>query len=419
MAALPEPALPLVPPALPLAGITVLDLTRALAGPYATALLSDLGATVTKVESIKGGDSTRGWPPFEGDHSLYYDSTNRGKSSIALDFYSEEGKALLRRLAIASDVVIENFRPGVLAEMGLDPEELRAEKPGLVVASVSGFGATGPLSQTAGLDQVAQGMSGLMSVTGADASTVYRVGVPVIDIISGIFTVVGILASLVDRERTGTGHTVSTSLLEAALAISVFQGQRYLSTGVVPEPQGNDHPVLAPYGVFATADIPVIIAVGNEKQWRDLCELVGDAALADHPDLVTGKLRTAHRAELRQRLEALLAARPGTEWVEAFRAARIPTGPIYTYAQVFEDAQVQHLDMVQHVTRADGSDLPLLRGPVSIDGVAPSIRKAPPALGEDTREVLATLGLSEDQVQGLLDAGIVSAGAESARPPEG
>jgi crotonobetainyl-CoA:carnitine CoA-transferase CaiB-like acyl-CoA transferase len=419
MAALPEPALPLVPPALPLAGITVLDLTRALAGPYATALLSDLGATVTKVESIKGGDSTRGWPPFEGDHSLYYDSTNRGKSSIALDFYSEEGKALLRRLALASDVVIENFRPGVLAEMGLDPEELRAEKPGLVVASVSGFGATGPLSQTAGLDQVAQGMSGLMSVTGADASTVYRVGVPVIDIISGIFTVVGILASLVDRERTGTGHTVSTSLLEAALAISVFQGQRYLSTGVVPEPQGNDHPVLAPYGVFATADIPVIIAVGNEKQWRDLCELVGDAALADHPDLATGKLRTAHRAELKQRLEALLAARPGTEWVEAFRAARIPTGPIYTYAQVFEDAQVQHLDMVQHVTRADGSDLPLLRGPVSIDGVAPSIRKAPPALGEDTREVLAALGLSEDQVQGLLDAGIVSAGAESARPLEG
>jgi crotonobetainyl-CoA:carnitine CoA-transferase CaiB-like acyl-CoA transferase len=419
MAALPEPALPLVPPALPLAGITVLDLTRALAGPYATALLSDLGAAVTKVESIKGGDSTRGWPPFEGDHSLYYDSTNRGKSSIALDFYSEEGKALLRRLALASDVVIENFRPGVLAEMGLDPEELRAEKPGLVVASVSGFGATGPLSQTAGLDQVAQGMSGLMSVTGADASTVYRVGVPVIDIISGIFTVVGILASLVDRERTGTGHTVSTSLLEAALAISVFQGQRYLSTGVVPEPQGNDHPVLAPYGVFATADIPVIIAVGNEKQWRDLCELVGDAALADHPDLVTGKLRTAHRAELKQRLEALLAARPGTEWVEAFRAARIPTGPIYTYAQVFEDAQVQHLDMVQHVTRADGSDLPLLRGPVSIDGVAPSIRKAPPALGEDTREVLAALGLSEDQVQGLLDAGIVSAGAESARPLEG
>ncbi|MEO6942275.1 MAG: CoA transferase, partial [Terrimesophilobacter sp.] len=272
-------------PALPLTGITVLDLTRALAGPYATALLSDLGATITKVESIKGGDSTRGWPPFEGDHSLYYDSTHRGKSSIAIDFYSADGQALLKKLAFASDVVIENFRPGVMAELGLDPDGLLAEKPSLVVASVSGFGATGPLSQTAGLDQVAQAMSGLMSVTGKDAEHVYRVGIPVIDIFSGIFTAVGILASLLDRERTGRGHTVSTSLLEAALAISVFQGQRFLSTGVVPEPQGNDHPVLAPYGVFASADIPIIIAVGNEKQWRELCALVGDETLADDPHL--------------------------------------------------------------------------------------------------------------------------------------
>lgn len=394
---------------LPLAGITVLDLTRALAGPYATALLSDFGAIITKVESIKGGDSTRGWPPFEGDHSLYYDSTNRGKSSIALDFYSSEGQALLKRMALASDVVIENFRPGVMAELGLDPDTLRAEKPSLIVASVSGFGATGPLSQTAGLDQVAQGMSGLMSVTGKDADTVYRVGIPVIDIFSGLFTAVGILASLVDRERSGAGHTVSTSLLEAAIAISVFQGQRFLSTGVVPEPQGNDHPVLAPYGVFATADIPVIIAVGNEKQWRDLCALVGDASLADDPELATGKLRTAHRGELKDKLEALLAGRPGLEWVDLFRKSRIPTGPIYNFAQVFDDEQVKHLDMVKHVTRADGSDLPLLRGPVSIDGRAPQIRKAPPALGEDTRAVLESFGLTESQVQGLIDAGIVSA----------
>lgn len=396
-------------PALPLAGITVLDLTRALAGPYATALLSDLGATITKVESIKGGDSTRGWPPFDGDHSLYYDSTNRGKSSIALDFYSAEGQALLKRMALNSDVVIENFRPGVMAELGLDPAALLTEKPGLVVASVSGFGATGPLSQTAGLDQVAQGMSGLMSVTGQDADTVYRVGIPVIDIFSGLFTAVGILASLLDRERTGTGHTVSTSLLEAALAISVFQGQRFLSTGVVPVPQGNDHPVLAPYGVFATADIPIIIAVGNEKQWRDLCRLVGDETLADDPQLATGKLRTEHRGELKEKLEALLAGRPGTEWVELFRAARIPTGPIYNFGQVFDDPQVKHLDMVQHVTRADGSDLPLLRGPVSIDGVPPRIRKAPPALGENTLEVLDALGLTDAQIQGLVDAGVVAA----------
>ena len=394
---------------LPLDGITVLDLTRALAGPYATALLADLGATITKVESVKGGDSTRGWPPFEGDHSLYYDSVNRGKSSIALDFYTAEGQALLKRMALASDVVIENFRPGVMAELGLDPDALRAEKPELIVASVSGFGSTGPLSQTAGLDQVAQGMSGLMSVTGKDADNLYRVGIPIIDIFSGVFTALGIAASLVGRERTGNGRTVATSLLEAALSISVFQGQRYLSTGVVPVPQGNDHPVLAPYGVFATGDIPIIVAVGNEKHWRDLCALLGAPALADHPDFATGKLRTDHRAELKDRLEALLAVRPGLEWVEEFRNARIPTGPIYNYAQVFEDAQVQHLDMVQHVTRADGSDLPLLRGPLSIDGKALRIRKAPPALGEDTEAVLARLGLTPEQIAGLIDAGVVSA----------
>ena len=392
---------------LPLDGITVLDLTRALAGPYATALLADMGATITKVESMKGGDSTRGWPPFENEHSLYFDSVNRGKSSIALDFYTPEGRTLLRQLALASDVVVENFRPGVMAEMGLDAASLRAERPSLIIASVSGFGSTGPLSQTAGLDQVAQAMSGLMSVTGKNASELYRVGIPIVDIYAGVFTAFGIVAALLGRERTGGGLEVSTSLLEAAIAISAFQGQRYLSTGVVPEPQGNNHPVLAPYGMFATADIPIIIAVGSDKQWRDLCALVGDPQLSTEADYVTGSLRLTNRDALTERLERALAGRPGLEWVEALRKARIPTGPIYNYQQVFEDPQVKHLDMVQHVTRADGTDLPLLRGPISVDGKALRIRKAPPALGEDTVAVLAELGLTDDQVAGLLAAGIV------------
>lgn len=393
---------------LPLDGIVVLDLTRALAGPYATALLADLGATVTKVESIKGGDSTRAWPPFEGSHSLYYDSVNRGKSSIAIDFYTPEGRALLRQLALAADVVIENFKPGTMAEMGLDPASLRAEKPDLVIASVSGFGQTGPLSQTAGLDQVAQGMSGIMSVTGANAQEMYRVGIPIVDIYAGIFTAVGVLAALVGRERTGVGSEIATSLLEAAIAISAFQGQRYLSTGDVPEPQGNNHPVLSPYGVFATGDIPIIIAVGNDKHWRELCSVLGEPGLADDADYTTGKLRGIHKEALTVRLEELLKAKPGLDWVDALRLAGIPTGPIYNYAQVFADPQVQHLDMVKHVTRRDGSDLPLLRGPLWVDGVPTAIRKAPPALGEDTVAVLEELGLTAEQVQGLIAAGIVS-----------
>jgi CoA:oxalate CoA-transferase len=397
---------PTAPPA-PLAGITVLDLSRALAGPFATALLTDMGAAVIKVESIKGGDSTRSWPPFENDHSLYFDSANRGKSSVALDFYSREGQRLLRQLVLQADVLVENFRPGVLSEMGLDPAGLRAEKPELIIASVSGFGTTGPLSQAAGLDQVAQGMSGLMSITGADSEHVYRVGVPVIDMYAGVFIAFGIASALAGRERNGAGMEVSTSLLESALAISSFQGQRYLSAGEVPVPQGNNHPVLSPYGVFKTADIPVIIAVGNDKQWRQLCDLVGDPRLADEQEYATGRDRTVHRDALTARLEGLLAARPGTEWVQKFRAAGIPTGPIYNYGEVFQDTQVQALDMVRHLTRRDGSSLPLLRGPLSINGEGTPIRKAPPALGEDTRRVLKGLRISEEQITGLLEAGVV------------
>lgn len=401
----------------PLSGITVLDLSRALAGPYATALLADMGATVIKVESVKGGDSTRSWPPFDNEHSLYFDSTNRGKSSLALDFYSEEGKSLLRRLALEADVLVENFRPGVLREIGLDPKELRAQKPDLVIASVTGFGTSGPLSQTAGLDQVAQGMSGLMSVTGADADNMFRVGLPVIDIYSGVFIAFGIASALVGRERTGEGMEVSTSLLESALAISVFQSQRYLSTGEVPEPQGNNHPVLAPYGVFKTADIPIIIAVGNDKQWQQLCGLLGDPALADEAGYQTGRDRAMNRDTLTTKIEGLLASRSGLDWIEDFRAAKIPTGPIYNYRQVFEDRQVKALDMVKKVKRLDGSELPLLRGPLSINGEATPVRKPPPALGEDTLRVLQDLQLTEQQITGLIETGVVGAARVSAGIP--
>ena len=405
------------PAALPLDGIVVLDLTRALAGPYATALLADLGATIIKVESKKGGDSTRAWPPFEGVHSLYFDSVNRNKSSIAIDFYSAEGAALLRRMALDADVVIENFKPGTMAEMGLDPVQLRAEKPSLIIASVSGFGSSGPLAQAAGLDQVAQGMSGLMSVTGDDVEHPTRVGVPIVDIYAGVFTAVGIAAALVGRERTGggtagVGATIETSLLEAAIAVSAFQGQRYLSTGEVPEPQGNSHPVLAPYGVFATADIPIIIAAGNDRHFQQLAELLGEPGLADEEEFATGRARSGHRQELTARLEQLLAARPGLEWVDELRRIGIPAGPILNYEQVFRDPQVQHLDMVTQLTRRDGSALPLLRGPITVDGVRPVVHKAPPALGEDTRAVLDRLGLTAEQIDGLLAAGIVTEPAD-------
>lgn len=394
---------------LPLDGIRILDLSRALAGPYATALLSDLGAHIIKTESIKGGDSSRAWPPFENEHSLYFDSANRGKESIAINFYTEAGRKLLWQLAMSADVVVENFRPGVLATMGLDPEKLRAAKPEVIIASVSGFGATGPLSQAPGLDQVAQGMSGLMSVTGPDADHMYRVGVPIVDMVSGINTALAIAAALVGRARTGAGMEVSTSLLETGLALGAFQSQKFLSTGEIPVPLGNTHPALTPYGVFATADIPVIIAVGNEKQWQQLCTLLGAPELVERPEYATGKLRHGNEAALKVELEELLAHRTANEWLPVLRAAAIPAGPIYNYEQAFADEQVQSLAMVETVHRADGSELPLVRGPISVNRQAPRIRKAPPSLGEDTLAVLAGLSLTEDQIAGLVDAGIVLA----------
>ncbi|MGP9502027.1 CaiB/BaiF CoA transferase family protein [Specibacter sp. AOP5-B1-6] len=403
---------------LPLEGIRILDLSRALAGPYATALLGDLGATIIKTESIKGGDSSRSWPPFENDHSLYFDSANRGKESIAIDFYTQAGRDLLWQLAMSADVVVENFRPGVLATMGLDPEQLRAAKPALVIASVSGFGASGPLAQAPGLDQVAQGMSGLMSVTGPDKENMFRVGVPIVDLVSGINTALAIAAALVGRDRTGAGMEVSTSLLETGLALSAFQGQKYLSTGEVPVPLGNTHPALTPYGVFATADIPVIIAVGNEKQWQQLCALLGAPQLADRPEYASGKLRHANESALKAELEELLAARTAGDWLPVLRAAAIPAGPIYNYEQAFADDQVKALDMVETVHRADGTPLPLVRGPISINREAPRIRKAPPALGEDTLAVLTDLALSQEQIAGLVDAGIVLAAPSAASPAE-
>ena len=390
-----------------MAGVTVLDLSRALAGPYATALLADMGATVIKVEGANGGDSSRSWPPFEGRHSLYFDSANRNKASVCVDFYSDEGKMLLRRLALQADVLVENFRPGVLRVMGLDPVELRKANPGLIIASVTGFGTTGPLAETAGLDQVAQGMSGLMSVTGPDSGHMYRFGVPVVDMSAGMFAAFGIASALVERNRTGVGIDVSTSLLEAGLALSAFQGQRYLSTGETPQPQGNDHPVLAPYGVFRTADIPVIIAVGNDKQWDQLCEQLGAPSLVADPDYATGRDRSANRAELTQRLEDLLASWSGLDLLDALRAVKIPCGPIHTYAEAFADPQVHAVDMVHTVSRSDGSVLPLLRGPLSINGVPTPVLKAPPALGEDTRRVLEDLQLTEDQIARLVERGVV------------
>ncbi|WP_120003653.1 CaiB/BaiF CoA transferase family protein [Nesterenkonia muleiensis] len=396
---------------LPLSSVRVLDLSRALAGPYCTALLADMGADVVKVESIRGGDSARQWPPFEEEHSLYFDSTNRNKRSIALDLYSAEAKDLLQRLVASSDVLVENFRPGTLAKMGLPEEKIRALNPDIVVASISGFGDVGPLRNMAGLDQVIQGMSGLTSVTGPDRDHTYRTGVSIIDITTGMINAFNVVTALLGQRFGSPVGRMSTSLLETGLALSVFQGQRALSLGADPEPQGNDHPTITPYGVFDTGSVPITLAVANNKAWARFSALIGSPDLAADDRFSNGQLRSENRHALKPLIEEQLIRRSAEAWVEDIRALGIPCGPIYTYSEAFATDQVAALNMVHKVQRFDGSALPLLRGPITVDGEPAPVRMPPPALGEHTFEILQEIGLSDDEIEALENKGLVHAPA--------
>jgi crotonobetainyl-CoA:carnitine CoA-transferase CaiB-like acyl-CoA transferase len=391
----------------PLAGVRVVDLTRALAGPFCTALLGDLGADVIKVEGLPKGDPTRHWPPFDGPRSLYYLSANRNKRSLALDLRSPEARVILAELVARADVLIENFRPEVLARLGLDRQRLSVERPDLVVASVSGFGEVGPMRNDAGLDQVAQGMSGFMSVTGAGENTPMRAGVPIVDMAAGMYTAVGIAASLAGRAATGRAVRVNTSLLESAVSLMTFQAQRYLSLGEVPGAEGNDHPIVSPYGTFRAADASINVAVGTEAQWHTLCEVLGGVELLTRAEYADPPRRSANRAALYAELNKLFAREPAHVWLDRLRAGGVPCGPIYAMDEVFADAQVQALGLVEAVPDEHGVDN-LLRGPLWVDGQASSIRRHPPGFGQHSREVLAEIGFDDEMINTWITSGVVA-----------
>src|SRR6204780_2265143 len=345
-------SLPVDEASLPLAGVRVLELTRILAGPWAGQLLADLGADVIKVERQGAGDDTRAWgPPFveaaDGGHlsAAYFHSTNRGKRSIELDFSAAEGQRLVKKLAARSDVLIENFKVGGLTKFGLDYKSLEPDNPRLIYCSVTGFGQTGPSASRAGYDLMAQGVGGIMDMTGSPDGSPMRVGVPIADIFSGVYSAVGILAALARREKTGKGGYVDTALVDSTVGTLAFQALNYLVSGEVPKRIGNAHPNLVPYQEFPVADGRIIIATGNDAQFVKLCGILGAPQLAEVEAYQDNKGRLKHRAELVGKLCALTARLKRDEILDKLEAAGIPAGPINDLQQVFADPQVIHRGM--------------------------------------------------------------------------
>ena len=385
----------------PLAGLRVLELARILAGPWAGQILADLGADVIKVERKGSGDDTRGWgPPFveatEGGHldAAYFHATNRGKRSIEIDFGSEDGRRTVKKLAARSDVLVENFKVGGLAKFGLDYASLSNENPRLIYCSVTGFGQSGPYATRPGYDLMAQGIGGIMDLTGAPDGEPQRAGVPVADIFTGIYSVVGILAALIERERTGRGCLVDTALVDSQVGVLANQALNYLISGKVPRRIGNAHPNIVPYQVFPVADGHIIIATGNDSQFGKLCALLGEPKIAEEPRYRANSDRLANREELIARLSALTLRWRRDDLLAKLEGLGVPAGPINTLEQVFADPQVIHRGMRidRPSAAAKGGTIPGVRTPIIIGGQPMAAERPSPRLGEHTAEVLREIG---------------------------
>ena len=370
----------------PLEGLVVADLSRVLAGPFATMLLGDLGADVVKVEHPDGGDETRSWgPPFSGGHSTYYLAINRNKRSVVLDLKDEAGRRAARALAARADVLVENFKAGALERMGLGYEEVARDNPRLVWCSISGFGG-GAGAELPGYDFLVQAMSGLMSITGPAGGEPTKVGVALVDVLTGLYATSGILAALQARERTGRGQRVEVSLLGSALASLVNQASSFLCTGTVPRAMGNRHPSITPYETLATADRPLVVAVGNDGQFARLCRVLGLDALATDPRFAANADRVTNREVLAALLERALAARGAADWVAALAEAGVPCGLVNDVGEAFALAERLGLRPV-----ADAGGVPQVADPIGLSATPASYRLAPPALGQHTAEVLRWL----------------------------
>ena len=381
-------------------GITVLDLTRVLSGPYCTMLLADMGARVIKIEQPGKGDDTRAWgPPFIEGESAYFLSINRNKESVTLDFKHPDGRAILDRLITASDVLVENFRPGTLAKLGLDYASLAAKYPRLVYASVSGFGQTGPRQKQPGYDAVIQAEGGLMSITGAPDGPPYRLGVAIADIVSGMFAAYGVVTALFARERTGRGQMVDVAMLDAVAALLTYQAGNYFASGQAPARLGNRHPSIVPYETFAAADGEFVLAVGNEDLWKRFCQ-VAEIDLGER--FATNRQRVMQYDEVRPLIAAALRVRPRQYWIERLTAAGVPCGSVRDLREVFDDPQLHTREMVVERDHPTVGPVKLLGVPVKLSATPGTIRTPPPKLGQHTDAVLQRdLGLEAQAIARL------------------
>ncbi|MEJ5300122.1 MAG: CaiB/BaiF CoA-transferase family protein [Thermodesulforhabdaceae bacterium] len=392
-----------------LEGIRVLDLSRVLAGPYCTMMLGDLGADVIKVERPGEGDETREWgPPDAAGESAYYLCVNRNKRDITVDLKTPEGREIIKKLAARSDILVENYKVGTLARLGLGYEDIRKINPGIIYCSITGFGQYGPYKDRPGYDFIIQGMGGIMSITGDPDGPPMKVGVAIVDITAGLFACSSILAALYHREKTGVGQYIDISLLDAVVAWLANVGSNYLISGELPKRYGNAHPNIVPYEPFQAKDgVWIALGVGNDRQWREFCRLAGLEHLAEDPRFATNPQRVIHRKELIPIIAEKMRERTSDEWLDELDKLKIPCGPINTLDRVFADPQVNARGMVVEVPHPKAGKVKLVASPMKLSLTPCTVERHPPLLGEHTEEVLQELGYSYEEIKALREKGVI------------
>ncbi len=395
-----------------LAGVGVLEFTQVMAGPFCAMLLGDLGADVIKVEP-PGGDTTRRMGQRQGMESTGYWAVNRNKRGIVLNLKDRRAQDITRTLVRQADVVVENYRPGVMAGFGLDYDSLRQEQPGLIYASVSGFGSTGPYAHKGGFDLVAQGMSGIMSVTGEDGRPPVKCGIPVTDLGAGLFAEQAILAAYIHRLKTGEGQYIDTSLLEAGVALSVWESTQYFSTGGIPEPMGSAHRMSAPYQAIRCADGYINLGAANTRTWEKFAHAIGRPELVDRPEYAEDGLRVQNRHQLTREIEAVTTQQPRSHWLAVLEEIGVPCGPISNYAEVFADPHIQARGMVQEMEHPVGGTVQVLGPAAKLSETPVQLARRSPLYGEHTAEVLAEIGWTQAEIQELEKAGVIATRPDS------